>query len=111
MGATYKTTWKKIIRSEMMYRDDKWENIRHVSLPSRQDISWKTVMCERFLDSDVEWCDVEFDAGLDCQEGIPFCVWTNDWVYFPVVYDGAQWVGGIPLNPDPNYVPTSYGGG
>ena len=25
MGATWKTTWKKIIKTEMAHRNDKWE--------------------------------------------------------------------------------------
>ena len=43
--------------------------------------------------------DVEFDNGYGGSEGIPFTAWSKDRVYFPVVYDGAEWVSSVPRNP------------
>ena len=43
--------------------------------------------------------DVEFDDGYGGSEGIPFTAWSKDRVYFPVVYDGAEWVSSVPRNP------------
>lgn len=43
--------------------------------------------------------DVEFDAGYGGSRGQPVLVWTEDHVYFPVVYDGAEWLGSAPRNP------------
>lgn len=43
--------------------------------------------------------DVEFDAGYGGAEGPPVLIWTEDRVYFPVVYDGAEWLGSAPRNP------------
>lgn len=43
--------------------------------------------------------NVEFDDGYGMPEGKPFTAWTNTRVLFPVVYDGAEWVGSAPRNP------------
>ena len=43
--------------------------------------------------------DSMFYSGYGGSEGAPFTVWTKDRVYFPVVYDGAEWVGSVPRNP------------
>jgi hypothetical protein len=43
--------------------------------------------------------DVEFYDGYGGSEGLPFTAWSKDWVYFPVVYDGSEWVGWVPRNP------------
>lgn len=41
----------------------------------------------------------EFNDGYGCSEGEPFTSWGEKYVYFPVVYDGAEWVGSAPRNP------------
>ena len=41
----------------------------------------------------------EFDNGYGWSEGKPFTAWTEKRVYFPIVYDGAEWVGSAPRNP------------
>lgn len=43
--------------------------------------------------------DVEFDDGYGGTEGPAFTLWTKDNVYFPVCYDGAEWVCSVPRNP------------
>ena len=43
--------------------------------------------------------DTPFDSGFGGIEGKPFTAWTENRVYFPVVYDGAEWVGSVPRNP------------
>lgn len=43
--------------------------------------------------------DVEFDDGYGGSEGPPVLIWTEQRVYFPVVYDGAEWLGSAPRNP------------
>ena len=42
---------------------------------------------------------VEFDDGYGGSEGKDFTAWSKDYVYFPVVYDGLEWVGRVPRNP------------
>ena len=43
--------------------------------------------------------DIPFDAGYGSAEGKPVLVWTEDRVYYPVVYDGAEWLASVPRNP------------
>lgn len=43
--------------------------------------------------------DVEFDDGYGGSCGPPVLIWTEDRVYFPVVYDGAEWMSSAPRNP------------
>ena len=43
--------------------------------------------------------DVEFDDGYGAPEGKPFGAWCALYVYFPVIYDGAENVGRAPRYP------------
>ena len=43
--------------------------------------------------------DVKFDDGFGGHEGQPFTAWSEQRVYFPAVYDGAEWVSSVPRNP------------
>jgi len=40
----------------------------------------------------------EFYGGYGGHEGKEFTAWSEKYVYFPVVYDGAEWVGRAPRN-------------
>ena len=42
---------------------------------------------------------VNFDTGYGGTEGQPFTAWGKNYVYFPICYDGAEWVGSAPRNP------------
>ena len=53
--------------------------------------------------------DKKFNAGYVGLEGIPFTVWTTNTVYFPIGYDGSEWVGSVSRNPDGK--PTEHQGG
>lgn len=53
--------------------------------------------------------DEPFDSGYGFTEGIPFTVWTERRVYFPLYYDGAEWVGSVSRHPDGE--PTEHQGG
>ena len=44
--------------------------------------------------------DEIFDDGYGRSEGRAFTAWSADHVYFPVVYDGSEWVGSVPRNPN-----------
>jgi len=41
---------------------------------------------------------VEFNGGYGTSQGKPFTAWGNEYVYFPIVYDGSEWVGYAPRN-------------
>ena len=41
----------------------------------------------------------QFDGGYGSIEGDSFTAWDERRVYFPICYDGAEWVGHAPRNP------------
>jgi hypothetical protein len=40
-----------------------------------------------------------FYTGYGGEEGKSFTAWTENRVYFPACYDGAEWVASVPRNP------------
>lgn len=44
--------------------------------------------------------DVQFNSGFGTAQGPPFTAWTEQRVYFPVEYDGAEWVQSAPRHPN-----------
>jgi hypothetical protein len=43
--------------------------------------------------------DVHFNGGYGSAKGPDVLIWTERNVYFPAVYDGAEWLGSAPRNP------------
>lgn len=41
----------------------------------------------------------KFDSRYGSEEGTPFTIWSKKRVYFPVSYDGSEWVGSVPRDP------------
>lgn len=82
--------WKKSIQIEMESNGDSFANVVSSTL-SEEELNHN------------------FDAGYGLEEGKPFTLWTNDYVYFPVMYDGSEWCGSVPRNP--NGVATEHQGG
>lgn len=54
--------------------------------------------------------DIGFYSGYGISEGPNILIWTEERVYFPVVYDGAEWMGSAPRNPAPEGQPHVGGG-
>ena len=83
--------------------------------------NWKTLLDSVLKENGESWDDVEantmteqgmqknFDAGFGGVEGCQFTVWTKNSVYFPIQYDGAEWVGRVSRHPDGK--PTEHQGG
>jgi hypothetical protein len=74
-------TWKNKIELEMKMHEDSWANIQSCTL----------------LENEL---NQEFDDGFGGENGLPFTVWTNKRVYFPICYDGAEWCGSVSRHPD-----------
>lgn len=74
------TTWRAQITHEFYANRDSWEDVVHCTL------------------SDSE-LDTEFNDGWGVTNGQPFTLWTENYVYFPICYDGAEWVGSAPRHP------------
>ncbi len=75
------TTWRIQINAEMKENGETWEDVESCTL------------------SDDE-LDKEFNSGYGMNEGEPFTLWTVGYVYFPVNYDGSEWVASVPRHPD-----------
>lgn len=71
-------TWRELIKDETDARNN--------------DVIIASTLTEEQLDQ-------QFDDGYGGSEGIPFTAWSETRVYFPVVYDGKEWVGSLPRNP------------
>ena len=73
-------TWRELILDEMKENSETWHDLIACTLSTAE-------------------LDEEFDCGYGLSEGKPFTLWTRKRVYFPVVYDGSEWVGSVPRNP------------
>ena len=78
--------------------------------------TWRKLIKEKAGEDQIVHCtlsdgelDAEFDSGFGGHEGKPFTAWGQQRVYFPVVYDGAEWVSSVPRNPCNE--PTEHVGG
>jgi hypothetical protein len=72
-----------------------WQNLIGEALAKNSE-GWADVVGSTLSPYDMQ---VLFDNGYGNAEGKPFTMWTNNRVYFPVCYDGAEWVGSAPRNP------------
>jgi hypothetical protein len=70
------TTWRKMLREVL----PEGETIIHCTLTPKE-------------------LDEQFDGGYGLTEGRPFTAWSENWVFFPIGYDGAEKVGKAPRNP------------
>ena len=73
-------------------------------------MNWKEALQEAFEENgddfgkmittlSPEELNAEFHGGYGGEEGAPFTAWGEEYVYFPICYDGAEWVGSAPRNP------------
>jgi len=74
--------WRDLIVYCMSEYNEKWEDV--VS----------------YVPDDGKWLDYLFDDTYGFIEGEPFTLWTKGRVYFPMVFDGSEWVASISRNPD-----------
>lgn len=80
---TSSTTWRILIEDKFKENGDSWDAI----------VEHGCTLTDAQLDK-------EFDDGFGFPEGSPFTIWTQDFVYFPVQYDGAESVGSVPIKPN-----------
>jgi hypothetical protein len=76
-------------------------------------MTWRMILAEAMKSSDdpgpvvayapdnAEVFDTEFDVGWGGTNGPPVLAWTERNVYFPVCYDGSEWMESAPRNPQP----------
>lgn len=104
-------TWRKLIKNRMDEIGDSFDNlVEHVySLGNIPDFEYYKEVKARYIKKKGSWLDVEFDDDFGGSKGCDFTLWTKNNVYFPVVYDGSEWVGSVPRNPS-NRASKHWGG-
>ena len=84
------TSWGKLLKNEFESTGDDFSKI-------------KTTLTVGQLEE-------SFDSGYGGTNGEPFTAWGEKYVYFPICYDGAEWVGSAPRNPCDEKTPHQGGG-
>ena len=84
-------SWRHLIEREMKERGETFADLVSITLSEEE--------LDRKFDAD------EY-GGL---EGTPFTAWTERTVYFPLSYDGSEFVGSVSRHPDGK--PTEHQGG
>ena len=74
------TCWRELISCAMERHGDAWGNVE-------------------FNTMDDSAMDRQFNDDYGATQGCAFTVWTRDYVYFPLCYDGAEWAGSVRRNP------------
>lgn len=102
-------TWRKMITKEMAKHDETWDDLRALVFKARH--KWDEDDNQGDPDpDDIKAClDHQFADGYGSTEGLPFTLWTVKRVYFPVCYDGSEWVESVPR--EPNGEATEHVGG
>lgn len=74
-------TWREKLEKQFSNHGETFEDIEHI-YPEESVL------------------DVPFDDGYGLPEGPEFLVFTSRRVYFPVCYDGMEWIGSVPRHPE-----------
>ena len=82
--------WKAMLEIELLKHGETWDDVEDNTM-SEKEMGWY------------------FDPSYGTEEGVPFTVWTKNRVYFPVCYDGSEWVESVSRHPDGK--PTRHIGG
>lgn len=124
------TTWLELIQDCMDSDNDSFDNVveLHIdtwdleteivkvledsdfTIPIHRKLNRKKLKFTTQLDTN-KYLLEEFDNGYGTSEGYPFTLWTKTHVYFPVVYDGSEWVESVPRNPPDTPEPKEHVGG
>lgn len=74
------TTWRKLINKAFEENQDSWENVEGCTLSEKE-------------------LDQGFDNSFGKINGKRFSLWTKEFTYFPVIYEGGVVLGYTPRNP------------
>ncbi len=101
------TTWRAAISAEMAKHGETWADVVGQSIgPALRGYEDEAETAEKAAAVSF---DRPFDDGYGGVDGDAFTVWTQTRVYFPGIYDGAEWCASVPRHP--NGVPTPHIGG
>lgn len=73
------TTWEEEIKEVMEENGDDYSEL--ITTLSKEELK------------------IKFNDNFGSENGKPFTGWTEKFVYFPVTYDGSEWVECVPRNP------------
>lgn len=94
-------TWKELIEDAMKDNGDSFSNLVSLELAHNEwshNKEGKPSLLDKFYD------------GYGGAEGCYFQLWTTDFVYFPICYDGAEWCGSASRNPNGKALEHQGGG-
>ena len=98
------TTWKTLIEEEMVKNGETYADIVYANEGRNyRHAVWNNPPLGK-------WDEVEFNESYGGENGVPFIVYTDKWIYFPVSDDGFESVRSLPRNPNPKWQPTHFGG-
>lgn len=92
-------TWRTLISREMEIHGETWDDVESAALAPNVQPWWDDDDERVASKKEAANFDADFDAGFGGAEGCFFTLWTKRRVYFPVVYDGAEWCESVPRNP------------
>ena len=98
------TSWRKEITEAMDHNNDSLSCVVDTIVG---ELDQRILLDEKT--SKDTWLDREFDEDYGMPEGHTFIIWTLNWIYFPVTYDGKEWVSSVPRNPLSSYHPGHFG--
>lgn len=83
-----------------------------MTIMNNYETSYRQDLTQELAKNGETWADVEshtltetqldelFDHGYGGSYGAAFTLWTKNHVYFPAVYDGAEWIEFVPRHPN-----------
>ena len=92
------TSWAKMLRDKLEDKND-----------SLVQLCIKFNGVDTFVPLDHYGFCAKFDGSFGCPEGCHFTAWGERYVYFPVTYDGSEWIEAVPRNPE--LIATNHLGG
>ena len=72
-------TWKELFQDAFVQTKDKWDDLKTTFKNGEEN--------------------TDFNPGYGRENGCHFTAWSKDYVYFPICYDGSEWVGHVARNP------------
>ena len=88
------STWRKKISKEMEINGDSWDGVEYVYVGRTQNEKYHGQRMN------ADWLDERWVYGHAGGDERAFFVWTKDFVYFGITYDGLQEARSVPKNPE-----------
>jgi hypothetical protein len=108
--------WRDMIVKEMNAYKDSFDNVTSliINKPSKSErysAEWYIENDNPKQTNDMSILDIKFDSGYGGTEGMSFRLYTKTRIYFPIKYDGSEWVESLPIDPNSKEKPFHFGGG